>query len=776
VDLSAWFQELRRRRVIRALLGWGLLSFAVLQVVEPVQHALGMGDWFLKVVVANLALGFPVTAGLAWAFDLTRKGIERTSPLAGEGSGAQGPSRAAPALAIALVGGVIGAGVAGLAGWHLWGRVPPTGPDGRITVAVADIMNETKELDLDGLSGQLITSLEQSQRLRVLTRSRMVDVLRQLGKPSVPVVDELLGREMALVANVHALVVATIRRFDDLYVIDMKVLDPRTSEYFFTLKEEGAGKGKIPAMLDRLSASAREKLREAPAQVNATKVAVADATTGSHEAWKHYFEGQKWEDVADLWLAIRSYERAIAADPRFAMAHYRIAYLGEFVGYPRKLRDAAMDAAYKEIDRVPAKEKVLFHAWKAHVDGRNADAHALYAQAAAAYPLDKEVLYLAGDLHLHEGNASEALPWFEKAVALDPSWMSAEQHIVSDVLPLLGRQDEALSRARRVAERFPGQLSRSFLVAALNEAGRHEEAVEVSRAAAAADPQWVPQLGLARSLIMADRFEEAEKVLRPFVAPSNRPDERTEATFHLACALAQQGRRREAIRVTRTLGDIPEANFQGKPVQMHWMLWALQMNEKDHRAALHEAEILRSYALVDEGLFTGYLIMGEDGLAAEAAPGKDGSHDRALYESLADWRRGEHGKAIVRIRDLMARNPAARTFFSWWLADVAFDAGRDEEAVAATTVYENARVQISVWRSWGLARLLYKKALAQERKGDLADARVTVERLLGWWTKADPDLPLLTETRALCRRLECDAPGSGDARPMAAIDRQRPRR
>jgi hypothetical protein len=82
MDLAAWSQELRRRRVIRALLGWGLLSFAVLQVIEPPQHALGLGEQFLKVVVTVLALGFPVTAGLAWAFDLTR-----TSGMTGLGRG-----------------------------------------------------------------------------------------------------------------------------------------------------------------------------------------------------------------------------------------------------------------------------------------------------------------------------------------------------------------------------------------------------------------------------------------------------------------------------------------------------------------------------------------------------------------------------------------------------------------------------------------------------------------------------------------------------------------
>jgi len=759
VDLATWFEELRRRRVIRALLAWGLFSFAVLQVVEPVQHALGLPDWVLKVVVAVLALGFPVSAGLAWAFDLTRRGIERTAPP--EGSEAAAAARregARPAVAMVAVGALLGAAVAGLAGWHLWGRSPAPGPDGRITVAVADFVNETKDRDLDGLSGQLITSLEQSQKLRVLTRSRMVDVLRQIGKPSVPVVDEVLGREMALAAGVRALVVATIRRFDQLYAIDLKVLDPATSEYFFTLKEERTGKAAIPAMLDRLSEKAREKLRETRAEVGAARVTVADATTQSHEAWQHYFEGQKWEDAGDLWFAIRSYEKAVAADPRFAMAHYRIAYLGEFVGYPRNLRDTSMDAAYKEIDRVPAKERLLFQAWKAHVDGRASDAHALYARAAEAYPLDKEVLYLAGDLFLHEGNAAEALPWFERAVALDPAWPEAQAHIILDALPLLGRTDEALSRARRQVERFPGQRSRVMLLNALSSAGQQEEAVEVSRRAAAADPGWLPQQSLARSLIMADRFAEAEAILRPFAGPSAKADERLDAIPLLASALAHQGRRREAIQGIGTLSGVEGAMFQGKPVLLRALRWQLLMNERDRGAALHEAEAIRADGLFGDGLFTGYLYLGEDRLAAEVAEGDLGPIARQGYEALTAWRRGKSGEAIDRLGKLVARDPSQRTFWNWWLAYVAFDARRDAEAVAATTVYENAREQVSVWRGWGLARLLFNKAEAQERMGDRTGAQATIERLLGWWTKADPDLPLLAETRALCRKLGCNAP------------------
>ena len=66
--------ELRRRRVFRALLAWGVVSFAVLQVVEPMMHGLDLPPWTLKAAIWTLAAGFPVTSVLAWVFDLGRAG------------------------------------------------------------------------------------------------------------------------------------------------------------------------------------------------------------------------------------------------------------------------------------------------------------------------------------------------------------------------------------------------------------------------------------------------------------------------------------------------------------------------------------------------------------------------------------------------------------------------------------------------------------------------------------------------------------------------------
>jgi hypothetical protein len=75
-------QELKRRRVFRALVGYAIAAFAVLQIIEPVMHGFRWPDAVLSYVVVALAAGFPVVVGLAWIFDVGVGGIERTPPAA----------------------------------------------------------------------------------------------------------------------------------------------------------------------------------------------------------------------------------------------------------------------------------------------------------------------------------------------------------------------------------------------------------------------------------------------------------------------------------------------------------------------------------------------------------------------------------------------------------------------------------------------------------------------------------------------------------------------
>ena len=67
-----------------------------------------------------------------------------------------------------------------------------------------------------------------------------------------------MWRERADVAaaGVDALVIPTVRRFGDLYSIDLKVMDTRRHKYIFTTKEEGRGLESIPHMVDAIEGRA----------------------------------------------------------------------------------------------------------------------------------------------------------------------------------------------------------------------------------------------------------------------------------------------------------------------------------------------------------------------------------------------------------------------------------------------------------------------------------------------------------------------------------------
>ena len=58
MEAGAFISELKRRRVIRALIGYGIAAFAILQIIEPVMHGLHWPDAVLSyTVVARRKVG-----------------------------------------------------------------------------------------------------------------------------------------------------------------------------------------------------------------------------------------------------------------------------------------------------------------------------------------------------------------------------------------------------------------------------------------------------------------------------------------------------------------------------------------------------------------------------------------------------------------------------------------------------------------------------------------------------------------------------------------------
>ena len=79
-SLKRFVEEIRRRRVFRVAVVFLVVGWIVIQVAGATFGPLGLPDWSLKLVIMLVALSFVLACALAWTYDLTTHGIERTPP------------------------------------------------------------------------------------------------------------------------------------------------------------------------------------------------------------------------------------------------------------------------------------------------------------------------------------------------------------------------------------------------------------------------------------------------------------------------------------------------------------------------------------------------------------------------------------------------------------------------------------------------------------------------------------------------------------------------
>ena len=80
--LSGLWGELLRRRVVKVAVGYGVVLFGILQIAQLTLEPLGLPGWSYTLVLVLGLLGLPMAVVLAWAFDLTPAGLERSAAAA----------------------------------------------------------------------------------------------------------------------------------------------------------------------------------------------------------------------------------------------------------------------------------------------------------------------------------------------------------------------------------------------------------------------------------------------------------------------------------------------------------------------------------------------------------------------------------------------------------------------------------------------------------------------------------------------------------------------
>lgn len=527
--LQQFISELKRRRVFRALVVWGIVAFAVLQVYEPLMHGLHLPEWTLSFVVLVLGLGFPVTAALAWVFDIKAGGIERTPPTEADGEGSPAASRARLALLILGVG--VAAASPGLVYYFVLpsgtrrarGETPvaPTAPTGVAAAApgpsiavlpFADMSPQhDQEYFADGVAEEILNALAQVEGLRVPGRTssfwfkgknfELAEVGQKLN------VTHVLEGSVRRAGN-RLRVTAQVVSVADGYHLWSETFDRDQADIFAV--QDQVARAVVEAMRGRLLPEDGKARSTRPV---------------SPEAYDHYLQGRqalRAGTLASYRRAIAEFETALALAPSYPSAW---AGLGEAAIWAWGLAEepvpelatraiAAADQSIALAPDLPDGYRVRGVVRRDH-DRDWAGAKADLERAVALGPSDPEasaqLAWLLGNL----GQSRESIGHARRATALDP--LSASAWVVlGSFLTASGDLDEgyaAAARAIAISEDNPV----AALVIASNRllAGQPQAALSFTDRSSVG---WVRLTGSAMANHNLGRARESNAALSELVA------------------------------------------------------------------------------------------------------------------------------------------------------------------------------------------------------------------------------------------------------------------
>ena len=504
--LIAGLTELRRRHVFRVLAAYAVVAWVFIEIATTTLPLFRVPDWVLTAIVTLAALGLPLAAILAWAYDLTPHGIERTPPATPEHAPVRSLAEATDAVA------------------PVPAPPPRYAPSNAIAVLpFADLSGDpANEYFSDGITDDILMLLSKIAGLRVISRTSAVRYKRTT----------LTLPEIAAELNVGTVLEGSVRRAGDSVRIVAQLIDARTDEHIWAEAYDRTVGDIFAVQMDVAARIAAALRRELSAEERAR---IHYQPTHDLAAYELYLRGREcWNRRTreELVRAESFFRRATERDPAFALA-----YAGLADAYLLQGSYGVRPAAEARARARSAAERALA------LDASIAEAHATLGRESLEGPVDwaraeacvRRALefgpgYATGHhwyaLYLSlRGRTAEALAEMRTAAEMDP-FSPAIVGSEGTLLLFAGAIDEAVERLRAAVALGPSNVSARVLLArALSVQGHHDEALAALSTAAHGDAE--PRV-LAETVIVhahaGDRIG-AHAVLARLVQPHRAPSD-----------------------------------------------------------------------------------------------------------------------------------------------------------------------------------------------------------------------------------------------------------
>jgi TolB-like protein len=304
--------ELKRRNVFRMAVLYLISAWLVMQVAEVIIGLAGLPDWSGKLVLAVLAIGFPIALVISWFYEITPEGLalEKDVP---EG---QSITRATGRRMDFVVISVLAAGLILFAGDKWWPREPL-----ELSIAVLPFDNMSADPEQgyfsDGISEEILNLLAQIEGLKVIARHSSFSFKDK----------DVDIATMAEQMDVRHILEGSVRRSGDRVRITAQLVDAKDSSHLWSeAYDSDYSAENLIEIQSEIARAITGRLRMT--LTGDEEERLARVPTENTEAYAAYLLGRerlKNRKVAELAEAVEQFSLAIELDPEFAAAYAGLA-------------------------------------------------------------------------------------------------------------------------------------------------------------------------------------------------------------------------------------------------------------------------------------------------------------------------------------------------------------------------------------------------------------------------------------------------------------------
>lgn len=277
-------------------------------------------------------------------------------------------------------------------------------------------------------------------------------------------------------------------------------------------------------------------------------------TTSSEEARQLHAEGIRLADQLRPHQARQAFEKAVAKDPNFAMAHYNLAQASPNA----KETTEHLNRAVALSDKASEGERLTILAFQAINNGDPAKWLEYSKQLVEAYPEDERAHTALGNVYFFgEQDYENARDELQKAIDVDPNFAPA-YNMLGYSHSALGNYPEAEKAFKKYIVLVPNDPNPYDSYAELlMRTGKFDESVQQYRKALSIDPHFVgSHFGIAANLMYQGKHNQALAEADKLNAAAQNDADRRFALFTRALVYADQGKNDAALKEIQKRYDL----------------------------------------------------------------------------------------------------------------------------------------------------------------------------------------------------------------------------